>query len=529
VFRLVCKLRARGSASSPDATGHVGRAVIICDTSPPRYPIATSPQSATARAVAANTLVRLGSFAVSKAILLLVTVYLARYLGARGFGQYAFVLSYLAFFQILTDSGLQPAVLKQLHWPDRERAARVFGNVLAGKLVLCAFAVVACRAGAVLMGFPPSVAQAATIAGLGLFASVGDSLGAVFQAGLKQQYIAAAEVAEQLVSAGLIAAAIAFDAGLNGIFAATVVGNFTRFGVKWWFGRRLVPIRLRPSRELSLELLAQGWPLTFAAVLNITLGNLDVVLLQHLSGASAVGIYAAGKRLVSPLGLVPGTYVAAFYPVLLGYARAGDGRPLERSLRLSLKALLGVLVPIATILTVLAVPVSRLLYGAEFTATAGVLALLGWFPVLMTVQMLGDYLLISLGRERLTGLFAVARLAILATAAELLIPRWIHMGAAVALLASSGLCLPLLATVPSVRPLLRATFSEGARTLLAAVVAIIPVVYLSGARFTPWLLLAPPAYVAALVLTGSVRAAEWRSFRAMIGWDKESTALDPAP
>jgi PST family polysaccharide transporter len=489
----------------------------------------TSPQSATARAVATNTLVRLVSFAASKAVLLLVTVYLARYLGARRFGQYAFVLSYLAFFQILTDSGLQPAVLKQLHWPDHERAARVFGNVLTGKLALSAFAVVACGAGALVLGFPPPVAQAATIAGLGLLASVGDSLGAVFQAALKQQYIAAAELAEQLVSAGLIAAAIVLDTGLNGVFAATVVGNFTRLGVKWWLGRRLVPMRFRPSRELTSELFAQAWPLIFAAVLSTTLGNLDVVLLQRFSGESAVGIYAAGKRLVSPLGLVPGTYVAAFYPVLLSYARAGDAARLERSLRLSLKALFGVLIPIATILTVLAVPVSGLVYGTKFAGTASVLSLLAWLPVLMTVQLLGDYLLISLGRQRLTGIFAVARLAILATTAAVLIPRWIHIGAAVALLGSSGLCLPLLAVVPSGRPLLRATFGEGARTLLAAVVAIVPVVYVSGARFSPWLLLTPLAYAAALVLTGSVTTAEWRSFRTMIGWDGRSGALDPAP
>ena len=470
----------------------------------------------TARAVAANTGIRLISFAISKVILLAVTVYLARYLGVEGFGQYAFIISYIAFFQVITEPGLGAVLLKQLGWPDRQRAARALGNAMVIKLVLATVAMVVCWTIAWLADFPAPIAQAATIASFALFAGLTDSLGGIFAASLQQHFLALAEVSEQVVAAAGIVAAIHFDAGLPGVFAAVVVGSFVRLGIAWWFSRRFVPIRLAWDPVLTRELLLQSWPLALNVLLGTALGNLDVVMLQNFGSEAAVGVYAAGKRLVMPLTLLPGTYVSVYYPIMLQHLAEADTERFRRTLRISLKVLLAALVPIATALTFLAEPVARLVYGAQFGATADSLRVLAWFPALLAIQLLGDYVLIALGRQRLTAVFAVSRLAALALAGWVLIPRYAHTGAAIALVGSIGLFLPLIALVPETRHYARAAVLEGARVLLASAVGIVPVVYAAGFRWH-WLLVATlPLYLVALILTRSVTAYEWRAAKAML-------------
>ena len=59
------------------------------------------------RKVAKNTGIIIAGDIVNKIISLFLIIYLARYIGAAGYGTYSFVFAFLSFFGIITDLGIK--------------------------------------------------------------------------------------------------------------------------------------------------------------------------------------------------------------------------------------------------------------------------------------------------------------------------------------------------------------------------------------------------------------------------------------
>jgi len=71
-------------------------------------------QLSTVQQVAKNTGIIISGELIFRLVSLVVTIYLARYLGTAGFGKYSFVFAYLAFFNIITDLGLQTILVREM-------------------------------------------------------------------------------------------------------------------------------------------------------------------------------------------------------------------------------------------------------------------------------------------------------------------------------------------------------------------------------------------------------------------------------
>ena len=68
----------------------------------------------TVQRIAKNTGVIIAGDVLNKAIGLLVVIFLVRYLGAVGYGKYAFVFAFLTFFGIITDLGINTILVREI-------------------------------------------------------------------------------------------------------------------------------------------------------------------------------------------------------------------------------------------------------------------------------------------------------------------------------------------------------------------------------------------------------------------------------
>jgi O-antigen/teichoic acid export membrane protein len=85
--------------------------------------------------IARNTTVLLVANVASFALGFFFTMYVARYLGAEGFGVLAFALAFTAVFGVLTDIGLQPLMVREIA-RDEALARKYIANVSALKILL---------------------------------------------------------------------------------------------------------------------------------------------------------------------------------------------------------------------------------------------------------------------------------------------------------------------------------------------------------------------------------------------------------
>jgi O-antigen/teichoic acid export membrane protein len=92
-----------------------------------------APRGGRMRRVARSAWFGLWAQAVDKLTPVALVLYLARKLPAEGFGIYAFLLAYLAFFQVLSDYSIDTVLVRKLSGKDVDRA-RVLRAGLALKL-----------------------------------------------------------------------------------------------------------------------------------------------------------------------------------------------------------------------------------------------------------------------------------------------------------------------------------------------------------------------------------------------------------
>lgn len=197
-----------------------------------------------------------------------------------------------------------------------------------------------------------------------------------------------------------------------------------------------------PEARTSLEVLRLAFPLGVNGLLALLSLRVEILALPFFVGDHSTGLFAAALKVVDSLILVPAAIAAGAMPALTREAMRG-GRGPVRERTATTVALLGV--PAAVGLFALAPGVVRLLFGDEYAPAALPLRILA--PALLAIFLNNVLLhaLLALGRAPLLPRLTAVRVAIAASCALTLIPRFGISGAAFGFTLSELVLLPLAA------------------------------------------------------------------------------------
>ena len=393
-----------------------------------------------------------------------LAIVMARTIGPGGTGDYAIAVNLWLYASIIADFGLGTWLTREVararNLTDGSAHTRtVVASTLGIRLVLSAIA-------AILMGLLAIVgvstgrlsvdlAWTIVLLAIGLIpGAISASGSAVFNANERMIFPAAM----QLVSGGIstVAGMIAILAGQGtvGLAAVSLLTNVISaiiFAVA--VRRTFFPLAViwpdRSARSLATDTV----PLMLNNLLNNVFFRIDVQILGSW-GRATVGQYASAYKIIDGVGTVPSSFVLALFPVLSRRAGDADGA-LARIYHLALTLLVAVAIPLATLLTWTAYPVSRLLWGEPFLPeSARALQILIWFLPLSFINGLTQYVLIALGlQSRITVAFAIAA-AFNLGANLILIPMFGYRAAAVVTIATEVVLLaPFVRVIGSRIPL----------------------------------------------------------------------------
>ena len=391
----------------------------------------------TLQRVARNTGIIMGGDLIFRLISLVVTIYLARYLGTVGFGKYSFVFAYLAFFGVITNLGLQTILVREMS-RDASTAPKLIGNAYFIRLILTVFAVVLSMIVISFMSYPADTTTYVYIAAFTLlFISFSDFYATIFQANLKMEYREIAKLAFKIISASLIFWIIFSHGTLMQVMIALVFSEMVKTLISYLFSRKLVRPRFEIDFELWRYLFKEALPIALAGVIFVIYFRIDVVMLSMMQGDAPVGIYSAAYKLSEPLSLIPIALLTSIFPIMSASFKSSKER-LIRIYRLCIRYLLIIILPIATGTTLLADKIIFLIYGAEFAGSAIALKILIWTLVFTSAGYVLTNLLVSIGKQKLytssTVLCAIANV----TLNFILIPILSYNGAAIATVATGA-------------------------------------------------------------------------------------------
>lgn len=307
------------------------------------------PSGSLRRIIAGNTLSQLVGRLVSSVTIVVVSVLIAQRYGPEGYGDFVKITTYVGFFYLLADFGLNAVYLQQTA-SQRSTATPIasepwrilFGLRLVMSLTLVLVAL------AILSLFPHTVAYGYTpLVRFGIIAlvpvimaqAITTTTNALFQKMLRYDY---STKAQNIGSFFLVSVALLLSQGgamsgpMLGVAAVFAGSAVTAIVALLLVYRHLGSITPLFAFDKYVTIFRQGAPLGLALVFNLIYFHSDSVILALNRPTEEVGIYGLAYKVFELPLVVPIFFMNAVYPLLLERQRTkDDGRKkiFERSLQ----------------------------------------------------------------------------------------------------------------------------------------------------------------------------------------------------
>ncbi len=270
--------------------------------------------------IAANTVSQLIGKIIGSGTTFFITLFLARQFGVEGYGDFIKVTTYISFFFLLADFGLNALYL------NRHQEPHAFPTLMGTRLSLSAVLIFIAVA---LLSFLPQGTDNGYTAGVRLgiilfspaiiFQALITTANAVFQKRLRYDLATIALAMGSAISLGtlFLLLQISSTATLPGIFSLMAGTVITAACALW--GVKYLKESSPPSFSWTknLAFLVAGAPLGLTLLFNLIYGHIDSVILTLTRSTAEVGIYGLAYKVFEVVLVFPTFFMNAVYPVLL--------------------------------------------------------------------------------------------------------------------------------------------------------------------------------------------------------------------
>lgn len=375
---------------------------------------------------------------LNKAIPLIVFPRVVRALGPAMYGRLGFATAVAGFFGLLASPGFSTYALREAA-RNSESVPFLVKHVLGARVVFATGAYLLLAAFTVFLA--PQDGQTRLLIMLSGLAFLVGSLDAqwIFAARSRMSMVAVQGALGQLAYAGLILALV------RGSGDAWIIPSATLFSLA--LSTLLIWLPARRQYQIPLpEISPQTWRvflsvclvMGFASLMSMIYDQIDVVMLKYFRSDAELGSYVASYALMTMAMSFPPILGQVFLPLLSGTA----GRDLhaeKKYLRWFGNATIGLALPIAVGGFILAIPLTRFVFGNQYSGSG---ILFRWLMLTTITAPAASYCgaqLIPNGREKKYLAAVLAGAAANVVLNLFLIPRYGALAAAFTTATSQGI------------------------------------------------------------------------------------------
>ena len=383
------------------------------------------------RSVAKNTGIILTGNFIFRFISLVVTIYLAKYLGVADFGKFNFVFAYLSFFTLTTEFGL-PSILIREITQNKDKAAELIGNALSITLLLSSLSFILSVTIIWLISYPADTTFYIYINSISIFfISFAGVYSSIFRAYLRMGYNQVAKVVSRAFTAALILFVIFIGGGLTYIIIIMVAGELINAFLNYSYSKRFINPKLKLDINLWKQLFKESFPIALSTMFFVIYTNVDVIMLSLISGDISVGYYSAASKIIVPLGLLASALEMSLFPVISSAAVESKER-LSDVYNTSSKYILVLTLPIVVCVSFFSKNIISLIYGPDFMPASIALIILIWVQLFTLINTISVDALISLHEQKKVTKVSFAGAILNIILNYLLIPKYDFYGSSFA-------------------------------------------------------------------------------------------------
>lgn len=297
--------------------------------------------SKTSIKITLNTIAQFIGRLASSGSMFIITILLARSLGADGYGDFSKVITYISFFYLFADFGINAAFLQLRQDDKRFTLSHLLGLRVALSMVLVFIAI------SILHFFPQGSTQGYTpIVRLGIILYTGSivahaiitSCNAIFQQHLRYDLSAIAVIVGSIIRLSLVATIGSFSviAAILCFFIASVANAIVALLLTKHLDHDIVP---RFSFSYAATLFLNAIPLGLTLAFNVVYFRVDTIIITLTQSTQDVGVYNLAYNMFEVALVIPTFFMNAMYPLLL----QAKEQSMERFFILSKKASLALI------------------------------------------------------------------------------------------------------------------------------------------------------------------------------------------
>ena len=355
---------------------------------------------------------------------------IAQYIGAKSFGDFAFITAISAFVTVFADFGIGPIMVREMSRHVSERR-----SILESVIVLrIAFSLL------FLGGIVLSIRTTDYFAGLGLamfietmaqvFVAFQMMFLDVFRTVERVEYDMATSLGHQLLALALISAVVIMELAFVWLFVARAVAELTKMLVFIPIvHRKFIRVRLGVDLRRSMFLLKEALPVVLLSFLTVSSMRFHVFVLKYFRDPAEISFFDIPHRISMAINMMPLMAVMAVFPVLCRKAGSG-GSSFSYAYEKSFKFLLLIALPVSVLLTVRAREIVTTFFGFEYLSCFRVLQIIGITLCTGFLIPLMNFVLTSVGKQAQTLWGVCVGLAVGFAFDLALVPRLGHLGAA---------------------------------------------------------------------------------------------------
>lgn len=339
---------------------------------------------------------------------LLVSAWVARYLGPENFGILTYALTFIAIFQAMAVLGLDNLIVRDIS-ADSSQAHFYLGTAIRMRIISAVLIYLLMILIAGILHYDDKyIFSVIAIAGLSLFLQISDVVDLWFQSQLQSKrtvlakaisYVLAASTKVLLIISGAELMAFAVVTAIEAALALVAMSLSYRFfqtSSPWnW------------SSQVAEKLIREAWPLLISGLSILLYMRIGVIFLRDSAGNSEVGLYAIGTSLSEIWYFVPMAIASSIAPYV-SKKRVEDRVAYQRLILKAFSAMWIFSITVALFNVLTAEYWIDLIYGKQYTASAEIFAIhtLTFIPVCIGIMQ--SIWLINEGRSKLALLQAIS-------------------------------------------------------------------------------------------------------------------------
>lgn len=365
-----------------------------------------------------------------------VSAWMARYLGPSQFGEIAYVLSFVAFFSVIAQLGLDGVAVRDIARNEHD-SAEILGTSLRLRLGTGLLGWVAAIVGITLLRPGDSRALLLTaIAAASLVFQAADTVDLYFQSQSQSKRTIVSKSCAYVVATALKVFLIVTKASLVAFVVVGVVEVAISAAILWWSYRSYpASFRWRWDYRRMATLLRESVPYLLAGAAVLIYMRIDQLMLRDMVGERELGLYSAALPLSSALHFIPMALCTSLAPAM-ARLRQRDIEGYQRAVVRLFGAMWWTMIPLASLVAALAPQIISLLYGTAYSGSAPMLAVHVFSAVPVALGVAQSVWIVNEGKNMISLYRTVFGAACNVALNLMLIPRFGGLGAATATVAA---------------------------------------------------------------------------------------------